>query len=206
MKKLWALGGIASVLLPWVTTIANAAPPPAVYKTADGEVIWHSGLSANQQVDVDYPNIPAKRKIKANFCGIVVVPNSATQPIGASLKVGTDTITVSTLPVQTMPRCENNVLAESRPANFKLANGNVAVVGKTAGISYDVEFVGSSHSKSFRANNCGFLVIRPTAALPIGSSIVLNGTTHTVSSLVTEKEPVCRNDSGAAVRYDPASW
>lgn len=185
---------------------AIAAPPPAVYKTMEGEIVIHSGLTASQIVSVEYPNIPAKRNIKAGYCGTVTVPNTSAQPIGATVMVDNVTIDVSTLPVQTLPRCENNVLVESRPANFKLANGNVVVVGKTAGITSVAEYVGSNFARNARANNCAFFVVRPTTNLPIGTEIKLNGVEHTVASLPVDYLPQCRNINNVATRYNPASW
>lgn len=74
-------------------------------------------------------------------------------------------IDVSSLPMQTQPTCANNVLTESRTTNFKLANGSVVVVGKTPGITSTVLFDGANTKCSLRANNCGFLVARPSDSL-----------------------------------------
>ncbi|MGI0484892.1 hypothetical protein ACN4EK_05600 [Pantanalinema rosaneae CENA516] len=199
-----ALLTIASVL--GTTFAAIAAPPPAVYKTTDGEVVMHSGLTANQQVAVEYPNIPAQRSLKADYCGMVTVPSSDTQPIGSTVTVDSTAITVSSLPVQTKPRCVNNVLAEARPANFKLSNGSVVVVGKTPGVTYTATFDGSNTVRQVRANSCGFMVVRPNATYPIGTSLNVDGTAYTVSSLVSDAVPLCRTANGTSVRYNPASW
>lgn len=57
-----------------------------------GEIIMHSGLAASEQVSVEYPNIPAVRKLKADYCGLVTVPTSAPQPISSTVTVdGTHT-------------------------------------------------------------------------------------------------------------------
>lgn len=204
LRRAAALAGVSGVLFSAVAALA--APPPAVYKTSDGQIIMHSGLSASQQVTVEYPNIPAIRKLKADYCGLVTVPTSATQPIGTTVTVDGSQITVSSLPVQAKPTCNNNVLSESRPTNFKLSNGSVVVVGKTPGVSYTATFDGSNTKRVVRANACGVLVVRPTDALPIGSSIILNGTTQTVSSLQTDASPVCRTDGSTSIRYNPSTW
>lgn len=204
-KPLLALFSLSAVLLPAISAIAT--PPPAVYKAADGEIVMHTGLSPSEQVDVEYPNIPATRKLKADYCGLVTIPNSDSQPIGSTVTIdGGSPISVSSLPIQTKPPCVNNTLQESRTSNFKLSNGSVIIVGKTPGISSTVSFDGSNTVRRVRANNCGFLTIRPTDALPIGTSIKLNGTTYTVSSLSTDKLPVCRSEDGMSVKYVPSTW
>lgn len=202
-----AIVGILSVIAPLgLLQTSEAAPPPPVYKTVDGEIVIHSGLTANQQVTIEYPDLPAKRNVRAGFCGTVTATNSDAQPIGAQIKVDGVTIDVTSLPVQTMPRCENNLLAEARPANFKLQNGNVVVVGKTPGITSVVEYVGAATARTARANNCAFLVIRSSDDRPIGSSIKLNGVSHTVASLPTDNLPMCRTIAGSSVRYNPSNW
>jgi|GEM_PF-2104638 len=204
VRRAAALAGVGGIL--FTAAAAFAAPPPAVYKTAAGEIVLHSGLTATQQVLVEYPNIPAARKIKADYCGLVTVPTSDSQPIGSTVTVDGTQLTVSSLPVQTKPACSNNTLAESRTANFKLTNGSVVVVGKTPGITSTVLFDGANTKRSLRANGCGFLVVRPSDSLPIGSSLVFNSTSYTLSSLSTDSMPLCRTENGSAVRYNPATW
>lgn len=204
IRRAAALASVGGILLS--AAAALAAPPPAVYKAMDGEIIMHSGLTPSEQVSVEYPNIPAVRKLKADYCGLVTVPTSATQPIGSTLTVDGSQITVSSLPMQAKPACNNNVLSESRPTNFKLSNGSVVVVGKTPGMSSTVTFDGSNTKRVVRANACGVLVVRSTDALPIGSAIILNGSSQTVSGLQTDTMPLCRTDGNTSVRYNPANW
>lgn len=171
----------------FTATSALAAP----FKDSDGNIHFQD-LTAAQKISVQYGTYTTKKT--ANGCGLVSIskPSSvATMP--ASIVVGTDTIDVASLPVQTTPKCTNNVLAEARSTNYKTSSGTVVVVGKTSGISYDVTFTGVPVTKTSTANACGFVKLTNSATKPAPTAFTYGGQSYDTASLPTQIPSRCYN-------------
>jgi hypothetical protein len=177
--------------------ISAASPAMAQFKDAEGN-IHVQNLTPGASATVLSGELT--RKVTANFCGLVTVSVPTGQTMPATVQVGADTITVATLPVQSVPRCVNSVLAEARPANFKDASGRVVVVAKTPGTQYDVVYTGLPATRTLTANACGFIRISNTASRPVPTSFTYNGTTYTTATLPTQNPGLCRS----GVKYLPA--
>jgi hypothetical protein len=187
-KRSTALAALTAVVFPLAAQ--------AQFKDADG-AIHIQNLSAGQKISISSGELT--KKITANFCGLVTVGIPTGQSMPASVMVGTDTITVASLPVQTVPRCVNNVLAETRSANFKDSNGRVIVVNKTPGTQYTVIYTGTPALKSYTANTCGLVKVSNTTNSPAPASFTYNGTAFTTSSLPTQTPAKCIS----GVKYVP---
>jgi hypothetical protein len=168
-------------------TAALAAP----FKDADGN-IHIQNLTASQKIDIQHGTHTTKRV--ANGCGLVTVSKPSSIPVmPSSIVVGTDTIDVAALPVQTTPKCTNNVLAETRSTNYKTASGTVVVVGKTSGVSYDVTFTGVPTTRTSTANACGFVRISNSATRPAPTSFTYGGQSYDTAALPTQIPSRCYN-------------
>jgi hypothetical protein len=168
-------------------TSALAAP----FKDSDGN-IHIQDLTASQKIDIQYGTLSTKRV--ANGCGLVSISKPSSIPsMPSSIMVGTDTIDVASLPVQTTPKCTNNVLAETRSTNFKTSSGTVVVVGKTSGVSYDVTFTGVPTTKTSTANACGFVRISNSATKPAPTSFTYGGQNYDTAALPTQIPSRCYN-------------
>ena len=133
-----------------------------------------------------------KRTIKANYCGLVIVSKpSSTTPLPATVSVGGDSITVSSLTEMSLPTCKDNALSEARPDNFKTPDGRVVIVGKTVGIGYAVIYPGVPASKSLRANACGFAKMPNSTTNPAPETFSYSGQSYTTSSLPVQEPGRC---------------
>jgi hypothetical protein len=187
-RRAIALAGLSALLLP---TVANAQ-----FKDADGN-IHIQNLTPGTKVEISSGELA--KKITANFCGLVTISKPTVGAMPATLGVGTDTITVAGLPVQTIPRCVNGALAEARAANFQDATGRVVVVGKTPGTQYDVTYTGTPGVRSLTANLCGFVKISNSTTKPAPATFTYAGTPYTTANLPTQLPGRCLN----GIKYLP---
>jgi hypothetical protein len=178
----------AALLLGGATLSFASSAFAAPFKDTTGS-IYIQDAAPNTSVQIQTGEL--SRKVTANFCGLVTVsvPTGATMP--ASITVGTDAIDTTTLPVQTIPRCVDNALAEARPANFKDASGRVVVVGKTPGVGYQVTYPGVPANRSLSSNACGFIKISNSVARPAPTSFTYLGTAYDTASLPTQTPARC---------------
>jgi hypothetical protein len=90
-------------------------------------------------------------------------------------------IDTASLPIQTLPTCISGAFSEARPANFKTPNGQVVIVGKTAGSAATIALP-SDVTKNINVNSCGFGKITATETLPL-TSFSIAGTSYTLACL-----------------------
>ncbi|MBD2019259.1 hypothetical protein H6F43_03560 [Leptolyngbya sp. FACHB-36] len=180
-----------------IVTLAAASVLPAFsafaapFKDMDGN-IHIQDVTPNAQVPIEAGE--SKKKVKANYCGLVVVskPNTST-PIPGSIVVGGETIDTTTLPMQSLPACVDNALKEARATNFKTSDGRVVLVAKTAGINYDVIYTGVPSVKQYRASVCGFVRISNSLTNPAPASFTYASTPYTTADLPTQTPGRCIN-------------
>lgn len=200
-----ALGAIALY-----TTPINAAPPPAVFKDALGNVYIHAGVTAGSRVDVDLVGAPLVRRIRAGYCGqISLSPSTSLPTLGNSVTISGTAINLTTITTPAiLPRCVGNAFDPPATANFKSTDGRFTLRGYTPGVAYDVIFTDLPSSGNATVNGCSFATIRNTTARPIPAQIKVNGTTQTTASLPVADPPICRRNSatGVSTKYVPASW
>jgi len=182
MKRFLALAGVFGVLLS--ATSAIAAP----FLDNDGNIHFQEA-APNESITIQSGQL--SRKVTANYCGLLVVPVPTNFAMPASIQVGADTIDTTTLPTQSVPHCLDNTLAESRPTNFKDASGRVVIIGKTSGISYQVNYPGIPSSRVIRANACGLARINNTTASPAPNTFSYNRQNFTTAALPTQTPSRC---------------
>lgn len=198
-------GGIAFSFQP-----VSAAPPPAVFKDAAGNVYVHAGVTAGSRVDVDLVGAPLSRKIRAGYCGqITLSPSTSVPTLGNTVTISGTTINLATITTPAvLPRCVGNAFDPPAAANFKSLDGRFTLRGYTSGVSYDVTFNDLPSSGNATVNGCSFATIRNTTARPLPAQIKINGTAQALASLPIADPPICRRNSatGISTRYVPASW
>ncbi len=177
LRQRFALIGLASLSV--LTAIAPAFAAP--FKDADGNIHFQDGLTANQKVEYEAGGL--ERKVVANYCGLLIVPVPTSAAMPGSITVDGAAVDTSTLPVQSVPSCTNNVLKEARSANFKDANGRVVLVNKTAGVQSTVVYTGVPAVKSLTANTCGYARIGNSTTTPAPASFNYGGSSYTTSTL-----------------------
>jgi hypothetical protein len=173
------------------------------YRDTDG-TLFITGLSAQQEVLLTYPDTPKTSSARASACGAVTVRGTGGAPLTGIIKVDGISIDTSSLPQQLIPPCSNGAFSESRPSNFKTYDGQIVVVGKTANQFYTVE-TNEQATRRIRANACGFAVAKPNNRFThsASSQIGINQAAPvTISSIAQKGAPICR--SGTA--YYPADW
>jgi hypothetical protein len=214
VKKIFSLGLLAAIPVVslaiteiGVTSKANAVPFGAatVYKVTQSGIssVYLSG-TANSKIEVDLGSTPKTTARVVGSCGEVkiAVPTSGSF---AGLKVDGTSIDTASLPIQTLPTCISGAFSEARPANFKTPNGQVVVVGKTAGSAATIALP-SDVTKNINVNSCGFGKITATETLPL-TSFSIAGTSYTLASLPNAGQPpVCKVADGVSTIYTPSSW
>ncbi|WP_036534320.1 hypothetical protein [Neosynechococcus sphagnicola] len=83
--------------------------------------------------------------------------------------------------------------AQAEIVTFKTADGAVGIVGLSEYGSYRAEFAGVPRSRSISASPCGIAKISDSDSYPMGATIKIAGTTHTVASLPSGPSPVCKD-------------
>lgn len=212
-KRALAVSGAVLAMLSAVAP-AFAAPPPDVFKDSDGNVYVHGATSPGigMSLPVEYVGRGQESRLRANYCGEVAITITSSRPaLGNSITVideqGTSTIDVSALPVELRPRCVGQNLEEPRTNDYKTPDGDVILVGRTAGLYSEVSFNDLNYTSNRRANGCNFIRISNTTRSPLPASLVINGTTHSLSTLTEADPPVCRgNSSDGYTLYLPESW
>jgi len=176
-RRRFALVGLAAV-----SCLSVVSPAMAQFKDSDGNIHFQN-LTPSQKIEYSAGSGLTK-KIVANFCGLLVVPvPSSTVPMPGSITVGGASVSISSLPVLSVPSCLNNVLKEPRAANFKDATGRVVLVSRTPGVQAEIVYTGVPATKSLTANGCGYARIGNSVTTPAPASFTYNGTSFTSSAL-----------------------
>ncbi|MFK0734227.1 MAG: hypothetical protein ACIWVG_24270 [Gloeotrichia echinulata HAB0833] len=198
-----ALSAIASSVMP-----ASAIPynNNSVYKAIDGnaQVVVFSG-TAGSKISVNLGNSEKSTAKLVGACGEIRISPPASGDF-AGLKVDGNAINAASLPTQTLPSCVNGSFSEMRNTNFKTANNQVVIVGKTPGASVSIS-IPSVTTKSITINGCGFGVLKPNSNQSLPASFSVNSNNYTLSSLPNAgNPPICRTVNGTPYGYVPASW
>lgn len=165
--------------------LSAVSPAMAQFKDSTGN-IHIQNLTPSQKVEYQAGS-GLTRKVAANFCGLLIVPvPSSTVPMPASITVGGASVDTSSLPVQAVPSCTNNVLKEPRPADFKDATGRVVLVSKTPGVQAEITYPGVPATKSLTANACGYARISNSVTTPAPATFTYGGSPYTTASLATQ--------------------
>jgi len=212
-KRAIAISGALLALLSAVGP-AIAATPPDVFKDKDGNVFVHGATSpgAGLSLPVEYVGRGQESRLRSNYCGEVAITITSSRPaLGNSLTVldeqGTSNIDVAALPVETRPRCVGQNLEEPRTNDYKTPDGDVVLVGRTAGLYSEVSFNDLNYTSNRRANGCGFIQLSNTTRNPLPAQLVINSTNYTINTLTEADPPVCRgNSSNGYTLYLPQSW
>lgn len=212
-KRAIALSGAVLAMLSAVAP-AFAAPPADVFKDSDGNVYVHGATSpgAGMSLPVEYVGRGKESRLRANYCGEVAITITSSRPdLGNSITIvdeqGTTNLDVSTLPEETRPRCVGQNLEEPRANDYKTPDGDVILVGRTAGLYSEVSFNDLNYTSNRRANGCGFIRISNTTRSPLPADLVINGTNHNIAALPEADPPVCRgNSSEGYTLYLPETW
>lgn len=221
MKSLLLTFTLAASALPAIASMAQAAPPPDVFKDSLGNVYIH-GTTASSLGGSASATTSEKltRRVRAGYCGEIRLATSSTLPnIGNSWTVNSVTRTAASLPSITvreeLPRCSGNAFTPALSSAITSAGGyvdnttsvpRIVLTGFTPGISYDVRFNDVSASQNLRPNECGFFRISNTERNPIPAVLTIGGTDYTVANLTTASPPLCRREGSSYVRYNPANW
>lgn len=184
-----------------VSALSAVTPAFAQFKDADGNIHFQTGLTPNQRVEISAGQLT--RKVTANYCGLLIVPVPSNAPMPASITVDAAAIDTSTLPVQSVPSCTNNVLKEPRTANFKDASGRVVLVGKTPGVQSEVTYPGVPSARSLTANSCGYARITNSLTSPAPATFTYNSTPYTTASLPTQVPARCITIDGTPIKFVP---
>lgn len=172
------------VSLSVLSALSAITPAMAQFKDSTGSIHFQTGLTANQRVEIQTGEL--KRKVAANFCGLLVIPVPSNAPMPASITVDAVAIDTTTLPVLSVPPCTNNTLKEPRTVNFKDASGRVALVGKTPGIQSEITYPGVPSPRTLSANACGYAKLTNSTTTPAPASFTYQGTAYTTASLPTQ--------------------
>ncbi|KAM3093217.1 hypothetical protein ACKFKF_29780 [Phormidesmis sp. 146-12] len=184
--------------------LAAASAQAIPFRDAAGNIHFQDA-GQTPGLSLQASNGDLKRNLVANFCGILPVTNPpAPGVMPASITVAGTTIDTTTLPVQAVPTCINNVLSEPRAADFKSATGAVYLVGRTPGIRYETTYPGIPAPGSVSVNGCGYGRISNTVARPAPTTFVFGGTTYTTVDLNLQIPNICITTGGVPTRYAPA--
>jgi len=193
-----------------ISAIASNLDPAAalkygnadVYRVGSGSsavVYFHGTASSSISADIGYVSKIGSKLVGS--CGEIVLSGS-TVGTTPTIKVGSTTVTLSSLSTQLLPTCTGSSFAETRSANFKTPDGKVVLVGNTAGTSVTLD-IPKATVKTIKINECGFGYFKGTDSAPLPTSFKIGSTNYTVSSLPNAgSAPKCSSGIG----YVPASW
>jgi hypothetical protein len=94
-KKLAQFALLATAALSALPTLPASAE---VFR--DGMDIYITDLSADTQVEVQYPDFQRSRDVRADACGRILLRNSITSPISGTITVSGTAVNTATLPTQ----------------------------------------------------------------------------------------------------------
>lgn len=181
LLRRFALVGLAVV-----SAMSVVSPAFAQFKDDKGNVHFQTGLTSGQKIEYQAGS-GLTRKVTANYCGLLIVGNpSSTVAMPASITVAGASVDTTSLPVQSVPSCTNNVLKEPRAADFKDATGRVILVGKTPGVQQEVVYPGVPATKSITANACGYAKISNSTTTPAPANFTYNGTPYDTATLAVQ--------------------
>ncbi|MDX2241408.1 MAG: hypothetical protein NW224_12050 [Leptolyngbyaceae cyanobacterium bins.302] len=195
LRRRFALIGLACLSAATAISPAFAAP----FKDSDGNIHFQDSLTPGQKVTYEAGGL--ERKVTANYCGLLIISVPSNAPMPASISVDGAAVDTTSLPVQSVPSCTNNVLKEPRPANFKDANGRVVLVGKTPGVQSPVIYTGVPSLKSLTANGCGYARIGNSTAYPAPMNFTYGGQSYTTASLPVSIPNKCITINGSPVKF-----
>lgn len=205
--------GLAGVALGMVAALA----PAVLAQTYNGNSVYRvtratgepqlvvANRTPGARLEIIFPNARSTARVTANACGLVVLRDSATRPIGTLVSVDGAAINQSTLPTQLLPRCVNGALEEARNTNFVTGAGEVVIV-KSPNTVYEAVFAGG-RNRSVTVNACGFAVINSSSAMQwndmANRAFSISGTSYNFDALPsTLYEPLCRSGQ----LYIPNVW
>lgn len=204
-KKLARFGAIAGLAMSIAPLIAVLPAAAEVYRNPQNSV-FVTGLQPQQRVTMTYSGVMRNRDFQADSCGRIVMRNSATSPIPASIVVAGETVDTASLPTQILPRCTNGVAEEMRSANFRTTSGDVVIVGR-APSSYTTVQTPTERTRNATANACGFAMFSNSTSFQHSPSTIVSipgqpVTNDEISSLTQRDSPLCSRGQ----MFVPLSW
>lgn len=220
-RSLLALTALAGILAPMIPALA--APPPNVFKDADGNVYIHGTLAAGLSSDATAQTSGSlTRNVRPGYCGEIRLAPSASLPsIGNSWSIGGTTRLRSNLINITsdtaLPACRNAAWSTALTAAITAAggyvdntpggDGRVVLVGFTPGVATAVQYTDVPQSISLRRNQCGFVRISNSASNPAPASLTIGGTTYNTTTATIATAPRCiETGNGTYETFTPSSW
>lgn len=189
-------------IAPFLVPLSALAQVPASYspfKDAEGNVYLAPG-SSNAEVAVTFGSVEKQKDVKADACGTIHLTPSTAIPLSTDFKVDGATVTPTTLSTDLLPKCTNGSLEQSRPNNFKTADGKIHIVGKTPGSYYKLAY-NASVVRKVKSNACGIARMGSSASTPLLANTVfaVNGFNYTYGDLPIKTPWRCVN----GVTYQP---
>lgn len=205
MKKHLALISlITGVGIAGVSNSALAIPyqGATVYRAGNEAIIFSSTPGSRLQVNLGSINRANARL--ADACGFVRISSSTGDFTG--LKVDGVPINASNLPINTNPSCTGGVPSEPRTENYKTANNQVVVVGKTPNTAVTIELP-APQTQNVTINACGFGVLRSRAGESLPTAFSVGSSNYTTASLPNSiNPPYQRTVDGAPLCYVTVGW
>lgn len=193
--------------------VASTAAPamanmPSVFRDAENNV-YLTGHTPQSRQTMTYEGMMRSRDFQANACGAIILRNSSTNPIAGTIRVGGTDVSAAALPTQLMPNClPSGQFEEARPNNFKTANGDVVIVGRTPG-SYTTVQTPQNRDRAASANACGIVRFTNSTSFQHSPTTIVryavNGQMQSprpISDLELQEPPLCSRGQ----LYVPLSW
>ena len=200
MVHLPKLGNLRNIAILSMAALASTALPSGaipygtnqVYRAGQEVII---SATAGSKVEVGLGSTVRNKAVMAGSCGQVKVTLPKTPP--ATIQVGTKTLTIASLPTQSLPSCKKGEFAEARTADFKTPQGQIVAVGFTPNQSVTIAMP-TVTTRKVSINACGFGTLKN-----VSGSFTVNSQNYTVSQLPDAgSPPVCRKGTG----YTPSTW
>lgn len=166
-----------------------------------------TGLTPNQTHSVKIMGWPRDRNLTPNACGLTIVKPSSSGGVILQLAFpSSSSISVASLPLQSLPVCSSGQLSEPRTANFKTPEGSVVLVGQSAGSVRLIEDI----TKSVKSNACGNARLSQPKST-FNGGWWFEGTTFQIAGQELQAEDllaivemsICRKVGGQFIKYGP---
>jgi len=170
----------------------------AAFKDSSGNVFVY-GLLPNSTVSVGIKGT-GTRRVRASSCGVLVVHPSVSFPVQNFLVDGTTFSPSSVSTVQSLPK---DCMLTGYPSVFKTPQGALAILGKTPGAVYPIQYPNYSTNKLITVNTCGFVKLRGGNLTSVNVPTITGGRgDYAYSNLPTSEPMRCVRNT----MYTPVGW